>query len=400
MSENDDELSSLELEEEQSISQVGNRKKPIPMPIIIVFISVVIVSSLLIAVINNSEEKKAIEFTEEKYEVRNTAPPKSPEKPALVIPKPELEQLVNNDELSREELMRQRKEEEMRQRRKHAPVVLINRQESRDDQPADQAQRPRETSVVYPNSGISALTNSATSATERKLAALERASKSALSPNAKRPTQVSFNDLHTDDVVSVKASYLTDMHYKIVQGKVIAGILETAIQSDLPGMLRAIVSDSVYSEDGNQLLIPKGTRLIGEYQSGINEGQVRIFVIWTRLIRPDGINIKMDSPGTDFIGRSGLTGEVDTHFLERFSASIMMSLISGFAQQGTDNDRQIHAISDSFAKSSEIILNRTIDIPPTIHINQGERINIFVNKDLDFKEAMEYKQHLLKIGRL
>ncbi|TIS15774.1 MAG: TrbI/VirB10 family protein, partial [Mesorhizobium sp.] len=108
-----------------------------------------------------------------------------------------------------------------------------------------------------------------------------------------------------------KATQIKRIDAMIPEGTLIPGILETAINSDLPGQIRAITSQDVYSFDGRRVLIPTGTRLIGEYQSEVTRGQKRIFVIWTRLIRDDGVSVRLSSIGTDSLGRSGLTGIVD-----------------------------------------------------------------------------------------
>ncbi len=173
----------------------------------------------------------------------------------------------------------------------------------------------------------------------------------------------------------------------------ISGILEAASQSDLPGMVRAIVNVNVYSFEGSNLLIPKGTRLVGQYRSSVKKGQARVFIIWNRLIRPDGASINIGSIGTDALGRSGLGGDVDTHFMERFGSSILLSIINGSlnaAVDAIDNDSTADVSlngSNDFNRSSEIALKDSIDIKPTIHIDQGMRIKIFVGKDLDFKSV-------------
>jgi hypothetical protein len=119
----------------------------------------------------------------------------------------------------------------------------------------------------------------------------------------------------------------------------IRGVLETAIQSDLPGMVRAITSEDVYSFDGRRVLIPQGTMLTGEYRSALSRGQTRVFLIWTRLLRSDGVSLIINSYGTDGLGRSGLAGEVDRHFFERFGAA---TLLTGRGRGGASRraDRQ------------------------------------------------------------
>jgi type IV secretion system protein VirB10 len=207
----------------------------------------------------------------------------------------------------------------------------------------------------------------------------------------------------------------------IPQGTMIRGVLETAIQSDLPGMVRAVTSEDVWSFDGRRVIVPAGSRLIGEYKSGLATGQTRVFIVWTRILRSDGVSVQLGSYGTDDLGRSGLTGEVDKHYFERFGAAIMLSVIGGGAQYignlGTNqsnnqqtststfdpatglttttttspnqNDqyaRQIAAqnASQTITQLANEALKNSINIPPTIHVDQGARIMVFVRRDLDF----------------
>ncbi|MCP4737340.1 MAG: hypothetical protein GY873_24405, partial [Bosea sp.] len=118
----------------------------------------------------------------------------------------------------------------------------------------------------------------------------------------------------------------------VAQGTMIRGVLETAVQSDLPGMIRAVVTENVWSFDGRRILIPAGSRLVGEYKSGLAQGQTRVFIVWTRLLRSDGVSVQLGSNGADELGRAGNAGFVDNHYLERFGAAIMLSLVGGAAQ--------------------------------------------------------------------
>ena len=200
---------------------------------------------------------------------------------------------------------------------------------------------------------------------------------------------------------SAKARQIERIDAMIPEGTLIPGILETAIVSDLPGQIRAITSQDVYSFDGRRVLIPTGTRLIGEYQSEVTRGQKRIFVIWTRLIRDDGVTVRLNSIGTDSLGRSGLTGHVDNKFRERFGASILLSIVGGGASyltgygsdsaSGSNNDDAQRAselaretIAQTFSDMANTVLSENLRIPPTISVSQGERIFIFVRQDLDF----------------
>ncbi len=171
----------------------------------------------------------------------------------------------------------------------------------------------------------------------------------------------------------------------IPQGTVIPGVLETAINSDLPGYTRAIVSRDVVSFDGRAVLIPRGSRIIGQYKSAVAQGQSRAFIIWTRIIRPDGVSIQIGSPGTDSLGRAGLDGKVDRHFFQRFSGSILMSVLNtAVAALGQTPSTQVTIGSPGAALGAASSALQGADIPPTIKVRQGEAIQILVARDLDF----------------
>ena len=196
------------------------------------------------------------------------------------------------------------------------------------------------------------------------------------------------------ETLAVQARLLPSLGYTITEGTVIPGVLETAIHSDLPGMVRAINSADVYSHDGSQLLIPKGSRLVGRYQSDVRRGQSRVFIIWNRILRADGMSILINSPGTDPLGRAGLEGDVDTHFFQIFGAAILLSILDGgldiaiemARRQGDDNTMVIQNDS-GLSMAGEIALQDSIQIQPTIHVDQGTRISILVARDLDFRSV-------------
>lgn len=181
------------------------------------------------------------------------------------------------------------------------------------------------------------------------------------------------------------ASLLRHRGVLIAQGATITGVLETALDSDLPGYARAVVSRDVRSFDGSRILIPRGSRVIGQYKSAVSQGQKRAFVIWTRIIRPDGASIQIGSSGTDPLGRAGLAGKVDTHFLERFSGAILLSVIdAGLSDLANHSNTQIVIGSSQDAASAGLSALVPAAIPPTIKVAQGTAIRIFVARDLDF----------------
>lgn len=204
---------------------------------------------------------------------------------------------------------------------------------------------------------------------------------------------------------SAQARRIERIDALVPEGTLIPGILETAIVSDLPGQVRAIVSQDVFSFDGRRVLIPTGTRLIGEYQSEITRGQKRIFVVWTRMLRDDGVSVRLNSIGTDSLGRAGLTGRVDNKFRERFGAAILLSIVGGGASYltgygsqaatGASDDTQRaeelarETIAQTFSDMANQALGESLRIPPTISVSQGERIFVFVRQDLDFASLYE-----------
>ncbi len=186
---------------------------------------------------------------------------------------------------------------------------------------------------------------------------------------------------------AVRAVALTNPSATIIQGTIISGVLETAIDTSLPGYARALVSRDVRSFDGSRILVPQGSRLIGRYRSSVATGQTRAYIIWTRLIRPDGVWVELASPATDEVGQTGLEGDVDTHFFERFGSSMILSIVGSVTTALTSTaDVVISSTSDAQSAASAAMKSNA-DIPPTITIPQGEPIRIFIARDLDFSGA-------------
>ena len=181
---------------------------------------------------------------------------------------------------------------------------------------------------------------------------------------------------------SAKAGRMEAPRATVAQGTLIAAVLETSLNSDLPGYVRAVISRDVKSFDGSNLLIPRGSRVIGEYKSGLAVGQTRAFILWTRLIRPDGVSIALASPATDASGSNGVSGKVDTHFGKRFGAAILLSMISAGGQAIGGGGGTLVIAGPAQAASS--VAQRDINIPPTVRVAAGQPIRIFVARDLDF----------------
>jgi type IV secretory pathway VirB10-like protein len=204
----------------------------------------------------------------------------------------------------------------------------------------------------------------------------------------------------SDEAETAYASHLRDPALTVPQGAVIPAILETGINSDLPGFVRAVVSRDVRGFDGSTVLIPRGSKLIGQYRSAVAIGVSRAFVVWSRLLTPDGVSIEIGSPATDELGQGGLAGETDSHFFERFGAAILLSVITAgtqiLANVGTnDNSSTNTAIvigsPQQASNVASIALQNYINIPETITVPQGEPLRVFAARDLDFSGVAQRK---------
>ncbi len=186
--------------------------------------------------------------------------------------------------------------------------------------------------------------------------------------------------------VTQRAQKIGDPSKVVPQGAVIPAVLETAINSDLPGYTRAVVSRDIRSFDGTAVLIPRGSRLVGQYKSGLASGETRAFIIWTRLLRPDGLSVQLASPGIDDLGQAGMSGSVDTHFAKRFGAAMLLSVVNGLAGslKSTNSSTIVIGTSADAQNVATEALSNDVKIPPTIKVSQGAPIQVFAARDLDF----------------
>ncbi|MEQ7874287.1 TrbI/VirB10 family protein [Sphingomonas sp. ASV193] len=171
--------------------------------------------------------------------------------------------------------------------------------------------------------------------------------------------------------------------FTIAQGTMIPAVLESALNSTHPGPARALVTRDVSGFDGSRVLVPRGSRLFGDYSGSVRQGQKRALIKWTRLLRPDGVSIALDSPSADSLGRAGVEAHVNFHVMSR----VGNALIGGASTIGT-------ALLGA-RPATTVILNSTTstaapvqiggrDVAPTLTVNPGARIAVFVAHDLDF----------------
>ncbi|NVD43409.1 TrbI/VirB10 family protein [Qipengyuania atrilutea] len=178
-----------------------------------------------------------------------------------------------------------------------------------------------------------------------------------------------------------QASAMTNPSTTVTQGTLIPAILETAIDTNVPGFVRAVVSKDVRSFDGTKVLVPRSSRLIGQYQSGLQNGQKRAYVIWTRLIRPDGASVNLASPAIGFDGTTGLQGKVKSNFFQRFGSALLLSVVGGLSNLASGGTSVVLGGGQSAAAAA---FERDGQIGPTVRVKQGQPIRIFTARDLDF----------------
>jgi type IV secretory pathway VirB10-like protein len=178
--------------------------------------------------------------------------------------------------------------------------------------------------------------------------------------------------------------------YVVQAGTVIPGALITGIRSDLPGEITAQVTEDVCdTPTGRSLLIPQGSRLIGQYDSQVAFGQSRVLLVWTRLILPNGKSIVLErQPGADTAGYSGLEDEVDNHWSALFKAALLSTLLSVGSESGTGgNEGELtqairRGASESVNQTGQQIIGRNLNIQPTLTIRPGFPVRVIVNRDL------------------
>jgi type IV secretion system protein TrbI len=172
-------------------------------------------------------------------------------------------------------------------------------------------------------------------------------------------------------------------------GSIIPAALITGIRSDLPGQITAQVTQNVYdSPTGRILLIPQGTKLIGEYDADVTAGQSRVLLTWTRLILPGGRSVQLDrQPGADSAGFAGLQDGVNFHWGNIAKAALISTVLGVGAELGSGNDTALAralrtGTQDSINQAGQEIVRRQLGVPPTLTIHPGFPVRVIVTRDL------------------
>ncbi len=203
------------------------------------------------------------------------------------------------------------------------------------------------------------------------------------------------------NVITTKTS---DLSRVISQGKIINAVLETAIDTDMQTQVRAVVSRDIYSQLGKNILIPKGSRLIGNFQAISNKGISRLAITWNRIIRADGLNISINADSADGLGRGGVEGELDNKYVQIMRNAFLSSIVTiataalvdkvtdtvtTNTTNGTETTTTTNATNQAIIDATQNIGDEMQDIvdnlkeeSPTIRISQGTKIHVIVNQDL------------------
>ena len=193
---------------------------------------------------------------------------------------------------------------------------------------------------------------------------------------------------------TVRARVLPTQQMLLPKGAFIDCTLETAIDSSLPGLTTCITATDTFGADGKVVLLERGTKLVGETRGQVQQGMARVFVLWTEARTPTGVVVPLASPGTDELGRSGLPGVVDRHFMDRFGAAILISMIDGAIQAAAQSGRSGGTVIYNPTNATDVVtevLKSTVNIPPTVRKQNGDRIQILVARDLDFRSVYELR---------
>ncbi|MGV6941983.1 TrbI/VirB10 family protein [Stenotrophomonas maltophilia] len=258
-------------------------------------------------------------------------------------------------------------------RRQHAPVLAFSRTApSLANGMGQKQEAPAEEADPY----------------QEMMAAALSASTRGDKPDA-QATQPPLNQqLKSEARVPSVATRQTNRSFMVRQATMGRCTMRTAFNSQLSGFASCLLSDPLYSADGRFIMAEAGSEVIGEYQTGqVKPGVSRAFVLWTSIETPHGVRIGLDSPATDGMGQSGITGRVNNHFWKRFGSGLLLSVVDDAIAQTADNTTNYRSTSQSMNEAAAIAVQSNVDIPPTIKVKAGAVVNIFVARDLDFSSV-------------
>jgi type IV secretion system protein VirB10 len=201
--------------------------------------------------------------------------------------------------------------------------------------------------------------------------------------------------LHATSASAVAARLLPTQRLWLPKGAFIDCTLETAIDSSLPGMTTCITATDTFGVDGKVVLLERGTKLVGETRGQVQQGNARLFVLWTQARTPAGVIVPLDSPGADELGRAGLSGTVERHFWQRFGAALLITTIDAGTQAAVQSsNRGTGTVLYNPSATQDVtteVLKSTLSIAPTVRKDNGDRIQVLVARDIDFTSVYELR---------
>ena len=219
--------------------------------------------------------------------------------------------------------------------------------------------------------------------------AIAATARSASSPQQSSALQAGTGGTKHAPEVSVNAAH--GRPYVVFEGTTIDTVLANRLDGEFAGPVKVMVTNPVYSQDRQHVLIPEGTFILGDVQKVSSFGQKRLAVTFHRLLMPDGYSVDLDQfHGLDQIGDTGLKDKVNSHYLQIFGTSIALGIISGAAEATNNNagynmsgsEAYKSGIASSLSQSSANVLDKFINIPPTITIREGHRIKVYITQDM------------------
>lgn len=272
-------------------------------------------------------------------------------------------------------------EEDKQARRQHAPVLAFSRG-------GPQAQGGGSGGRAKASDGDEGGASEEGDSYEKMMMAAISASTQQQQPQQQTQRSPLDQQLSSDSYAAAVATRDVNQSFMVKQGTMGRCVMRTSFNSQLAGFSSCILSDPLYSADGRFVLAESGSEVTGTYQTGqLKPGMSRAFVVWNQIRTPHGVRITLDSPATDAMGQSGISGKVNNHFWKRFGSGLLLSLVDDAATQLSGSARDYQSTSQSMNQAAAIAVENNVNIPPTIRVKSGAVVNIFVARDLDFSSV-------------
>jgi len=193
--------------------------------------------------------------------------------------------------------------------------------------------------------------------------------------------------LESSEITTVRGRLTPNRNFLITAGSQIPCVLQTALDSSQPGLTSCMIPRSVFSDNGRVVLLEKGTKVLGEYRGGIQQGQNRLFVVWNRAITPRGVSISLGSPAADSLGRAGMSGRTETFFWKRFGGALLLSIVGDASNVASNHLSGVDETSQAPSGAAAVALESDIRIQPVLRARQGTEMTIFAARDFDFSNV-------------